>query len=128
MGQRQEQQQSTIWLHGDVRHGIDTGIGDEHEVRVGELDAFGRSRGAGSIYDGRQVGTFDGMFAFIEFRIGYGAAVFDDGIDRTEPNHIDVAQIRTLRTNRFDFVPLAVIFGKGHLDLRIVENHRDLCR
>ena len=52
MGERQEQQQSTIRFHGDVRHGVDAGIGDEHEIGMRQFNALRGASGSRRIYDG----------------------------------------------------------------------------
>ena len=84
MCQRKEQQQTTVRLHRDIRHGVDAGIGDEHEIGVGELNAFRRAGGTGGVHDGGEVRSFDRMFALLEFGVGHGMSVFDHRVDRTK--------------------------------------------
>ena len=126
MCQRKEQQQTTVRLHRDIRHGVDAGIGDEHEIGVGELNAFRRAGGTGGVHDGGEVRAFDRMFALLEFGVGHGMTVFDHRVNRVKPNDIDIAKIGALASDRFDLVALRVIFSERHFDVGVVEDHFNL--
>ena len=126
MCQRKEQQQTTVRLHRDIRHGVDAGIGDEHEIGVGELNAFRRTGGTGGVHDGGEVRAFNRMFALLEFGVGHGMTVFDHRVNRVKPDDIDVAKIGAFASDRFDLVALRVIFSERHFDVGVVEDHFNL--
>ena len=126
MRQRKKQQQTTVRLHRDIGHGVDARIGDEHEIRMGELNAFWRSCGAGGVHDGGEVRAFDCMFALLEFGVGHGMAVFDHCVDRAKSDDIDVTKIGAFAPDGFDLVALRVIFRERHFDVGVVEDHFDL--
>ncbi len=128
MRQGQEQQQTSVRLHGDVGHGGDAGVGDEDEVGVGQFDALRRAGRPGCVHDGGEVGAFDGLFTLVELRVGNRMAVFDHRVDGVQSDDVHVAEVGAFAPHGFDFVALPVILGEGHDDVGIVEDHAHLRR